>query len=152
MTIEEQVKSLILEKYKSLRAFTISIDESYSSIDTLLKRENGINGAAIGRVIKMCRALDIDVDALAEGVIKPREPSLTNVDENDYLYLKKLEKLDNKVKDIVETIIDKEFEAKQHEDTNPHLLAANPRTENATQEEAQEKADALRKHVNKKKG
>jgi repressor LexA len=69
VTLEEKFKSKILENYKSLRAFTTAIDEPYSTIDTMLKRKNGISGAAVTTVIKMCKALNISVEKLSEGVI-----------------------------------------------------------------------------------
>jgi len=66
-TVETELKELILSRYKSLREFTISIGMPYSTLDTILKR--GVDKANIGNIIKLCKALDIDVEALGEGEI-----------------------------------------------------------------------------------
>lgn len=68
MTVEEQVKSLILQKYKSVRAFTQAIEVPYSTIDSMLKK--GIAGTGIQTVLKVCHALEIDVDSIESGTIK----------------------------------------------------------------------------------
>ena len=66
-TIEDSLKDLILTRYKSIREFTTAIEMPYSTMDTILKR--GLNKASIGNVIKICRALDISTDELANGRI-----------------------------------------------------------------------------------
>lgn len=73
MTIEEQVKALILQQYKSLRAFTNSIGVPYSTVDAMLKR--GIGGGAVSTVIKICDALGITADGVARGVIELSAPA-----------------------------------------------------------------------------
>lgn len=72
MTIEIQLKRYIMAKHKSLRNFVneSKIDMPYSTVDGILKR--GINKASIDNIIKICDALDISVDALAQGKIVPR--------------------------------------------------------------------------------
>lgn len=66
-SIENQLKNLILSKFKSLREFAIKIDMPYSTIDTILKR--GLDKASIGNVIKICKSLNISADNLADGKI-----------------------------------------------------------------------------------
>ena len=68
MTIEDQVKSIILQKHKSLRAFTQAIGLPYSTVDSMLR--NGISGTGLQTVTKICHALDIDVDSISAGRIK----------------------------------------------------------------------------------
>ena len=70
MSIEEELKRYILNKYKSIRAFTQEIDMPYSTLDTMFKR--GIQGASVSNVIKICKVLNIDIDALDEGVVKEK--------------------------------------------------------------------------------
>lgn len=70
MTTEEKLKAYILERYKSIREFTIKIDIPYSTLDSVFKR--GIDNSSLGVIFKVCDALNIDVDALAEGEIVPR--------------------------------------------------------------------------------
>lgn len=65
MTIENQLRELILLKYGSLREFTFNIDLPYSTLSTILK--NGIMTANISNVVKICNALSIKIDELVEG-------------------------------------------------------------------------------------
>lgn len=67
MTIEEKLKELILDRYKSIREFTQSIDMPYSTLDSVLKR--GIGNSSVTNIIKICKALKISADGLAEGKI-----------------------------------------------------------------------------------
>ena len=67
MNIGNRLKSLILERYGSVREFTMSINMPYSTFDTILKR--GIQNATVSNIIKICEALNISADALAKGEI-----------------------------------------------------------------------------------
>lgn len=67
MTIEQKLKDLILERYNSIREFTQTIDMSYSTLDSILKR--GVGNSSVTNVIKICKALGISADELADGKI-----------------------------------------------------------------------------------
>lgn len=69
MSIEEQLKQYILDRYKSVREFTIAIDIPYTTLDTLFKK--GVQRSSVSNVVKICRALHISADALADGRIVP---------------------------------------------------------------------------------
>lgn len=69
MTIEDQLKNLILSRYRSIREFTITIDMPYTTIDSIFRR--GIGNSSVTNVIKICKALGISADELAEGRIVP---------------------------------------------------------------------------------
>lgn len=69
MTIEDKLKNLILSRYRSIREFTQVIDMPYSTFDGILKR--GIDNSSVVNVIKVCQALEISADALADGQIRP---------------------------------------------------------------------------------
>lgn len=69
MSIEEKLKGLILTRYRSLREFTQTIDMPYQTMDSILKR--GVDKASISNIIKICKALDISADELANGHIVP---------------------------------------------------------------------------------
>lgn len=71
MTTEEKLKDFILSKYRSLREFTQAIDMPYSTMTTILKR--GIDNSNVQNIIKICQALEIKADDLAEGNIVPIE-------------------------------------------------------------------------------
>ena len=58
MTREDTLRNLILDRYISLRQFSIEADIPYSSLMTLLTR--GIGGASFDTVVKICKALGID--------------------------------------------------------------------------------------------
>lgn len=67
MTTEEKVKNLILRRYHSIREFSILTEIPYTTLDSILKR--GIGNSSVTNVIKICKALDISADALADGEI-----------------------------------------------------------------------------------
>lgn len=68
MTIENRLKELILEQYSSIREFTIKIKIPYSTLDSIFKR--GIQNATLSNVLKICEALHISADSLANGEIE----------------------------------------------------------------------------------
>ena len=67
MTIEEKLKDYILTRHKSLREFTHAVDIPYTTMDSILRR--GIGNSSVNNVIKICKALHISADALANGEI-----------------------------------------------------------------------------------
>ena len=67
MSIEEIIRKLILQRYGTLRAFTKEIGMAQSTFATIMKR--GIHNASIDNVLKICNALEISADALAEDKI-----------------------------------------------------------------------------------
>ena len=69
MTTEEKLKDLILSRYKSIREFTMMIDIPYTTIDSIFRR--GVDNSSVSNVIKICKALRISADALADGKIVP---------------------------------------------------------------------------------
>lgn len=60
MTLEEQIKKEIIEKYGSIRQFAISIDIPHTTIDSILKR--GMDNSNVNNVLKICKALNISTD------------------------------------------------------------------------------------------
>lgn len=69
MNTEEKLKELILSRYHSIREFTNAIDIPYTTAVSIFKR--GIGNSSINNVIKICKALGISVDELADGNIVP---------------------------------------------------------------------------------
>lgn len=69
MSIEETLKSYILSRYKSIREFVRCTDLPYTTVDGILKR--GIANSSIGNVLKICKALEISADELANNKIVP---------------------------------------------------------------------------------
>lgn len=71
MTIEEKLKEYILRRYSSIREFYTTHGIPGSTVHSMFKR--GVNNSSIANVIKICKALGISVDALAEGELKPTD-------------------------------------------------------------------------------
>lgn len=69
MTAEDKLKDLILKRYHSIREFTIANDIPYTTIHSIFKR--GIGNSSVSNIIKICKALNISADALADGEISP---------------------------------------------------------------------------------
>lgn len=69
MTKEERLKEYILDRYGSMREFTIAVDMPYSTVASVLKR--GIDGSSVANVFKICNALGISPDELSQGKISP---------------------------------------------------------------------------------
>lgn len=83
MTIENKLKSIILEKYGSMREFSKQIGMSQSTFATIMNR--GIHKASITNVIKICQALEISADELANDRIVPINSDVTNTARNTEL-------------------------------------------------------------------
>lgn len=67
MSIEEALKNYILSNYKSIRSFAMSADIKYQTIMSIFSR--GLDKSNISNIIKICQALNISTDELAEGRI-----------------------------------------------------------------------------------
>lgn len=74
--MEEQLKNAILEKYKSVRAFTTTINIPYSTLDSVFKR--GISNAGISTMIKVFDALDLDIESVSSGELRHRKSENKN--------------------------------------------------------------------------
>lgn len=62
--LENKLKNLIIEKYGSIRQFSLKIGIPYTTIDSILKR--GIDNSNVSNVIKMFKALNISIDKSLE--------------------------------------------------------------------------------------
>jgi len=69
MSTEDKLKDLILKRYHSIREFAIKFDIPYSTIDSIFRR--GVGNSSVSNIIKICKALGISADALADGEIAP---------------------------------------------------------------------------------
>lgn len=83
MTIETKLKELVLSKYKSIREFCIQNDFPYSTIDNMLKREDGIMRTGISTIIKVCNCLNIDINELENGNIIMKALPNTELSEHE---------------------------------------------------------------------
>ena len=67
MTIEEQLKELMIKKSGSVNKFSSDCELSTSTVATIFTR--GVNKTNINTITKICQALNISVDELANGRI-----------------------------------------------------------------------------------
>jgi len=72
MGVEQELKELILQRYKSVLAFCEAAGMPYSTVDSIFKR--GVNNSSVAKVITICKELNIDADELADGRIVERKP------------------------------------------------------------------------------
>ncbi len=82
MTTEEKLKQYILSKHRSVHEFTQSIGMPYGTMSSIFKR--GIDNSSVTNIIKICNALHISADELANGNIVPitKEPDeATNIED-----------------------------------------------------------------------
>jgi hypothetical protein len=68
MTIEEQLKEIILSQYKSVRQFAIAIDVPQSTMATVFS--HGILNSNIKVIIKAFGALGLDLESISTGELK----------------------------------------------------------------------------------
>ena len=79
MKIEEILKSHIIERYGSVRAFAIKHEIPYTTVVTILQR--GINNSSLTSIKKICDALKISPDKLSEGKIVQSLDSMFEIKE-----------------------------------------------------------------------
>lgn len=93
ISVEEKLKEIILNKYKSLREFTMKIGMPYSTMDTILKR--GVDKANIINILKICDELDISADKLAIGIIESKNSIPQNLSQDETKLLTNYNKLND---------------------------------------------------------
>ena len=71
MTTEKRLKELIIKQYGTMKNFTDHIGIPNSTFANILRR--GVNNANVVTIIKICQALNISTDELAQGKIVPIE-------------------------------------------------------------------------------
>jgi phage repressor protein C with HTH and peptisase S24 domain len=120
LTIEEKLKNKILKEFKSIRAFTLHINEPYSTINMMLKRKNGVYGASITTIIKICNALNISADGLANGEIVEKEINIKsyNLSQNENELLSKIKSLTSQQQTKLIEMIDLMFDYDEDEMTD----------------------------------
>lgn len=67
--VEEEIKKLIIERYGSVAAFSDKVGLPNSTMDSILRR--GLGKANVENVMRICKELQISIDGLRHGIIKP---------------------------------------------------------------------------------
>lgn len=108
--VEQELKDLIISRYGSLKKFSEDINIAWSTLDGVIKR--GANKANITSLIKICEGLSIDCESLYYGRILPKQDLLKNapLNLNEENIIKKYRDLDNHGKDLIDTILLKEYD------------------------------------------
>lgn len=110
MTIEEQLKELILSQYKSVRAFSTVTKIPYSTLDNIFRR--GIGGTGVSTVYKICDTLGITVEGITHGRLERRESRSTlDVSPQEIEMLEHYRKLDARGKAAVDSTLSREYDA-----------------------------------------
>lgn len=73
MTIEQELKALIVKRYGSAKNFALEINMPNSTLDNIFRR--GVLNSSVTNIIKICNALEISADELADGKIVSRSAS-----------------------------------------------------------------------------
>ena len=78
MTIEEELKKKMIEKSGSVNKFAQDCGLPVSTVATIFSR--GVNKTNVNTIIKICQALNISTDELANGHIVPLEHFNSDID------------------------------------------------------------------------
>ena len=81
-TIEEQIKDLIVQRYKNLSVFCKQYDFSWTTVNSILTR--GIRKSTISNVIKLCDALNLDLEELVKDKLVPKQ---IKKDDDNYMLI-----------------------------------------------------------------
>lgn len=82
INIEEEIKNIIIKRYDSINAFCKEFDFPWSTVKAMLTR--GIKNSSIGNVIKLCNALNLDIEELSKDKIVEKYKAPNN---DDYLLI-----------------------------------------------------------------
>ena len=82
MTIEDQIKELIFEKYGNMFAFSYAIGIPNSTLATMLKR--GLKNSSVSNVLRICKALGISADEIAKDKIVPISEAYSKTYPTDF--------------------------------------------------------------------
>lgn len=108
MSIEDELRELIINKYRSIRQFSIEADIPATTIQSMLN--SGIENAGVKKVMKICDILGLETDALADGHIKEKVANHNDVTVNEINHIKKYRQLDGYGKKVVDQVLSIEHE------------------------------------------
>ena len=77
MTLEDQLKSIILSKYKNIRVFATAVSIPYSTIDSIVNRPDGVSKAGIQKILTIFSVLNLNVESIATGTLTVKQPIVT---------------------------------------------------------------------------
>ena len=80
--MEEEIKEIIISRYGSINNFCKKFDLPWSSVKAMLTR--GIKNSSISNVIKLCDALNLDIEELTKDKIVTKYLKESN---DDYMLI-----------------------------------------------------------------
>ena len=119
MTREEYIKSLIKESGRNVKEFANDIDIPYTTLLSMLKN---LGGAAVDSIIKICDELSITVEQL-NNMGEHEETGKYTTKENEMISMYR--KLDFHGKDIIDTILTKEYDRCTEREIKPIIRTVN---------------------------
>lgn len=78
MTVENELKNLIIERYGTIKKFSEVVGLKYTTVCSILER--GVMRSTVDNIIIICRELKISTDELASGKIVPYDVAELNTD------------------------------------------------------------------------
>lgn len=111
MTIEQELKALIVKRYGSAKNFALEINMPNSTLDNIFRR--GVLNSSVTNIIKICNALEISADELADGKIVSRSASVvwaSSLTPGETDAIKKYRALDERGKMAVDSTLAREYE------------------------------------------
>ena len=111
MTLEQELKALIVKRYGSAKNFALEINMPNSTLDNIFRR--GILNSSVTNIIKICNALEISADELADGKIVSRSASAvwaSSLTPGETDAIKKYRALDERGKMAVDSTLAREYE------------------------------------------
>ena len=105
MAIENELKSLIINKSKSIRQFSSEVDIPATTIQSILN--NGVENAGVKKMTKICNYLGLDIDALADGYIKEKTVSDIPMTVSEINHIKKYRSLSDYDKETVNGLVNR---------------------------------------------
>lgn len=134
MSIEEKLKSLILQKFKSVRIFSQTIGVPNSTIATILTK--GILNASVTTMIQISRELKIDLDRLVDGeIVDISNKAISSFTQSEIEHIKKYRTLDEGGKQTVDAVLQIQYDIAVARQESTGLTAENERELEAYKQE-----------------
>lgn len=105
MSIENELKELIIRKSKSIRQFSNEVDIPATTIQSMLN--SGIENAGVKKVTKICDFLGLDIDALADGYIKEKTTADISMTVSELKHIEKYRTLNEYDKESIDVLLDR---------------------------------------------
>lgn len=134
MSIEEKLKSMILQKFKSVRIFSQTIGVPNSTIATILTK--GILNASVTTMIQISRELKIDLDRLVDGeIVDISNKAISSFTQSEIEHIKKYRTLDEGGKQTVDAVLQVQFDLAVTRQESTGLTVENERELEAYKQE-----------------